>query len=94
METNLILLSLVFFIIAFMVGVKKQTWIMAGFNEKRVKDKNKLAKIAGLYLFLPLGLFLLISAFIDYPYQDKVLPIGSIAYGLIIIFYVNEKMVE
>ncbi|MEH7109300.1 MULTISPECIES: DUF3784 domain-containing protein [Bacillaceae] len=94
MDYNLIILSLLFFFIAFLVGVKKQTWILTGFNEKRVRDKNKLAKIAGLYLFFPLGILLLISAFFDYPYKDTILPIVSVAYGLTIIIYVNEKMVE
>ncbi|KSU81058.1 protein of unknown function [Fictibacillus solisalsi] len=94
MNINLLIISLIFFVVAFLVGVKKQTWILSGFNEKRVRNKEKLAKITGFYLFLPLGLLILLSAFIDYPHQAKILPGVSIAYGVLMIIYVNEKMVE
>ncbi|MFC0187220.1 DUF3784 domain-containing protein [Fictibacillus aquaticus] len=94
MDQNLIVLSVVFFAVAIFVGVMKQTWLLAGFNEKRVKDKDKLARIAGFYLFLPLAVLLLIHAFVQYPYDDKILPAVSVAYGVIIIYYVNTKMAE
>lgn len=34
MNINLLIISLIFFVVAFLVGVKKQTWILSGFNEK------------------------------------------------------------
>ncbi|MGE7925795.1 DUF3784 domain-containing protein [Viridibacillus arvi] len=43
--------------------VKKLTWLLAGYNEKRVKDKNKLALLVG-GTFALLGIGTLISRFV------------------------------
>ncbi|UFT99133.1 DUF3784 domain-containing protein [Radiobacillus kanasensis] len=93
MNYNLIIFGVVFLILAYMVGVKKQVWILSGFNQARVKDKDKLARIAGFYLFAPLGLLLLVSGFISFPHQELILTIFGIGYGLCVIIYVNEKMI-
>jgi Domain of unknown function (DUF3784) len=94
MNYDLIFFGIVFLALAYMVGVKKQVWILSGFNQARVKDKDKLAKIAGFYLFVPLGLLLLISGIITYPYQEIILTVLGIGYGVGVLIYVNEKMVS
>lgn len=35
----LTIISLLFFWIAYYVGIKKQTWILAGFNEARIRER-------------------------------------------------------
>lgn len=91
---NFLVFGVVFIILALYIGVKKQVWILAGFNQNRVRDKDKLAKITGFGLFLPLGILFVISGLINFPYQDQILPIAGIGYGGVIIIYVNAKLVE
>ena len=56
MEINLVIIGFVFLVFGFLVGVKKLTWLLAGYNEKRVKDKNKLARLVGsTFALLGLG---------------------------------------
>lgn len=93
MNQPLIIASIILFLMAFSVGVLKQTWLLSGFNEQRVKDKDKLAKLVGSYSLL-IGIIMLAGGFINYPNSEKVLfPIMLIGY-LIIIVYVNSRMVE
>lgn len=87
-------LGILFLIGAYLVGIKKQTWLLTGFNQHRVRNKEKLAKITGGYLYLPLAIVMLISSFINYPYEDIVLIILIITSVAIAISYVNAKMVE
>lgn len=65
----LIVISLLFFVVAYLVGIKKQTWMLAGFNEARIRDKDRLARIAG-YFFLNSGLFILLNSFISFQGQE------------------------
>lgn len=93
MNQTLIIASIILFLMAFSVGVLKQTWLLSGFNEQRVKDKNKLAKLVGSYTLL-IGIIMLAGGIINYPNSEKVLfPIMLIGY-LIIIVYVNSRMVD
>ncbi|MGE7921305.1 DUF3784 domain-containing protein [Viridibacillus sp. NPDC093762] len=46
-SVNLFIIGLIFLGLGFCVGVKKMTWLLSGFNEKRVKDKTKLAHLVG-----------------------------------------------
>ncbi len=61
----LIVIALLFFVVAYFVGIKKQYWMLAGFNEARIRDKDRLARIAG-YFFLNSGLFILLNSFISF----------------------------
>jgi len=92
MNQVLIITSVILFVLAFLIGVKKQTWILSGFNQKRVKDKEKLAKLIGTYSLI-MGFVLLIGAFIDHPQTQLLMPIMVIGY-IILLGYVNIKMVE
>ncbi len=65
----LIVIALLFFVVAYFVGIKKQTWMLAGFNEARIRDKDRLARIAG-YFFLNSGLFILLNSFISFQGQE------------------------
>ncbi|MGZ9792449.1 DUF3784 domain-containing protein [Bacillus atrophaeus] len=89
----LTIISLLFFWIAYYVGIKKQTWILAGFNEARIRDKDRLARIAGCF-FLNSSLFILLNSFIAFPGQEQLIPPLILAYGAGVIIYVNKKLVE
>ncbi|KYD04577.1 DUF3784 domain-containing protein [Bacillus atrophaeus] len=89
----LMIISLFFFLVAYYVGIKKQTWILAGFNEARIRDKDRLARIAGCF-FLNSGLFILLNSFIAFPGQEQLIPPLILAYGAGVIIYVNKKLVE
>ncbi|RDW17293.1 DUF3784 domain-containing protein [Oceanobacillus chungangensis] len=93
MNQPLMIAAIVLLIFAFLIGVKKQTWILSGFNQARVKEQDKLAKLVGFYSLI-IGIVMLIGGFINYPNSEKVLfPIMLIGY-VILIGYVNTKMVE
>ncbi|MEH7382260.1 DUF3784 domain-containing protein [Bacillus sp. JJ1533] len=93
MNQLLIIASIVLLILAFLIGVKKQTWILSGFNQKRVKEQDKLAKLVGMYSLI-IGIIMLIGGFINYPNSEKILfPIMLIGY-VMLLGYVNTKMVE
>ncbi|WP_102691669.1 DUF3784 domain-containing protein [Rummeliibacillus pycnus] len=93
MNQPLIMAAIVLFILSFLIGVKKQTWILSGFNQKRVKEQDKLAKLVG-YLSFIIGIVMLIGGIINYPNSEKILfPMMLIGY-VILLGYVNTKMVE
>ncbi|MGG1244896.1 DUF3784 domain-containing protein [Bacillus cabrialesii] len=88
----LILISMLFFWIAYLAGIKKQTWILSGFHESRIRDKNRLARIAG-YFFLNSGIFILLNGFISFQGQDQLIPPMILAYGAGVIIYVNKRLI-
>lgn len=94
MDTNLLIFGAIFLIIGFLVGVKKQTWLLSGFNEKRVKDKDKdkLARLVGVTTVV-LGGLLIISGVVGVkPVEYLVMLVVGIMLSLVI--FVNVKMVE
>ncbi|MCO4851344.1 DUF3784 domain-containing protein [Bacillus vallismortis] len=87
----LILIAMLFFWIAYMAGIKKQTWILSGFGESRIRDKDRLARIAG-YFFLNSGIFILLNGFISFQGQDQLIPPMILAYGAGVIMYVKKTL--
>jgi len=85
--------AFLFIVVAYYVGIKKQTWILRGFNQARIRDKDRLAKITG-YFFLNSGFFLLLNGIINIPYQESFTPSTIIAYGVSTIIYVHKTLVE
>lgn len=89
---NLIVVGFVFLLIGYLVGVKKLTWLLAGYNEKRIKDKKKLALLVGV-TFAFLGIGLLMFGIIGFEQAETIM---MVAVGIILleVVYVNAKMVE
>ncbi|TYS07660.1 DUF3784 domain-containing protein [Bacillus subtilis] len=87
----LILIAVLFFWIAYMAGIKKQTWILSGFGESRIRDKDRLARIAG-YFFLNSGIFILLNGFISFQGQDQLIPPMILVYGAGVIMYVKKTL--
>lgn len=89
---NLIVVGFIFLLFGYLVGVKKLTWLLAGYNEKRVKDKKKLAILVG-GTFAILGIGLLIFGFIGFK-QAETIMMAAIGVILLEVVYVNAKMVH
>jgi Domain of unknown function (DUF3784) len=92
MNQHFIIIGAVLLILAFLIGVKKQVWLLSGFNQQRVNDKDKLSKIVGIYN-LVMGLLLIGGGFINHPDAQTLLPILLVGY-VILLGYVNIKMVK
>ena len=92
MDTSLLIIGVILLALGYLVGVKKQTWILSGFNEKRVKDKVKLAHLVGGTNVL-LGGILIIGAVVGVkPVEYLVMLVVGVMLSLVI--FVNVKMVE
>ncbi|MCM3634957.1 DUF3784 domain-containing protein [Paenibacillus camelliae] len=92
MENNLWIVGLVFIVLGLIIGVGKQTWLLAGFNEKRVKNKTLLANLVGGYITV-IGILFLISSF--YTFLSEQILVGALVIGLfILIIFTNIKLVD
>jgi hypothetical protein len=80
------------FALAYFIGVKQYTWLLSGFNERRVPDKVKLSKIVGLYNLVA-GVIATIGSVFTTPNVTIVIPIIIIGH-FIIAAYVNTRMVQ
>ncbi|WP_413366978.1 DUF3784 domain-containing protein [Lysinibacillus sp. 3P01SB] len=92
MKINLMIIGLLLLAIGYFVGVKKMTWLLSGFNERRVKDKEKLANLVGGAQIL-LGAMLIIGGLVGV-HPEEYLIIASVVILLGLLVYVNYKMVE
>lgn len=81
-------------ILGLYVGVFKQTWILAGFNEKKVQNKDLLAKVAGFIMLVPVGIFIIITSYLQFKNQETIIAVVIITYILLFIGYVNTKLVK
>ncbi|MFX3622513.1 MAG: DUF3784 domain-containing protein [Ectobacillus sp.] len=89
---GLLFLEIISFLLACLIGVKKQTWLLSGYNEWRVKDKEKLAKLAGAYNAI-VGVAAIIGLPINHPDAQFIFPLMITGY-VILPCYVNTRMAE
>ena len=92
MNQSFIIIAMILFVFAYLIGVKKQTWLLSGFNEQQVRDKDKLASLVGSFNLI-MGMVMVGGAFIKHPDAQALIPIVVIGY-VILIAYVNTKMVD
>ena len=92
MNIHLIIMGLIFLALGYLVGVKKMTQLLSGFNEKRVKDKEKLANLVGGTQII-LGGMLMVGGFVGLQ-QEEYLVFVSVGILLVLLVYVNGTMVE
>lgn len=92
MELSLVFMGLVFVVMGLLVGVKKMVWLVAGYNHKRVADKEKLARLVG-GTFGVLGIGLVVSGMFPFADAQTVIMV-AVALILAEVAYVNLKMVE
>ncbi|SDD86543.1 protein of unknown function [Bhargavaea beijingensis] len=92
MTVDMIVIGLIFFVLGYLIGVKKMTFLLAGFNEQRVRDKDRLGLLVGGALGV-LGAIMLIAGLLGAaPAQPFI--VGSVIVMLLLVVYVNAKMVE
>lgn len=92
MDMILVIMGLVFIVMGYLVGMKKMVWLLAGYNQKRVADKNKLANLVG-GTFAVLGLGILLSGFFQVQETETIIMIAVIII-VIEVAFVNVKMVK
>lgn len=92
MNTDFLIIGGVLLVLGYLVGIQKKTWLLAGFNEKRVTDKNKLAALAGGYTGV-MGILFLIAGILSFEFVQGLFMALLVGYISLIVF-VNVKMVE
>jgi hypothetical protein len=93
-DYGLLVIGIALLLVSYLVAVKKQTWLLAGFNEKMIKKKSLLGTITGGVFFLPLGLLVVINSFIDYPYEVMVLIIAMLVLLTIVYVIINRRLLH
>ncbi|MFC4404103.1 DUF3784 domain-containing protein [Gracilibacillus xinjiangensis] len=94
MDYGLLIIGIALLLVSYLVAVKKQTWLLAGFNEKNIKNKELLSKVAGGFFFLPFGLLVVISSIIEYPYENTVLILAMLVLLTGVYLYINRKLLD
>ncbi|AXK19374.1 DUF3784 domain-containing protein [Bacillus sp. COPE52] len=89
---SLFILAIISFALAYFIGVKQYTWLLSGFNERRVLDKVKLSKIVGLYNLFA-GVIATIGSVFTTPNVKIIVPIILIGHFIIAI-HVNTRMIH
>ncbi|HDR7807618.1 TPA: DUF3784 domain-containing protein, partial [Bacillus cereus] len=79
---TLFIVAIISFALAYFIGVKQYTWLLSGFNERRVPDKVKLSKIVGLYNLIA-GVIATIGSVFTTPNVTIVIPITLIGHFII-----------
>lgn len=92
MNLDLLMIGGILLILAFLIGVKKNTWLLSGFNEKRVSNKNKLSALVGGFNGFMSVLFL-VAGILSFQYH-QVLLIILLSGNILLIAYVNARMVD
>lgn len=93
MSEPLVIVGVLLLVFGFFIGIKKQTWLLSGFNYRRVKDQDKLAKLVGTYN-LAIGAVMLVAGLINYTPSEKILFAILVIGYVILLGYVNTQMVE
>jgi hypothetical protein len=94
MDYGLLLIGIALLLVSYLVAVKKQTWLLAGFNEKMIKNKSLLGTVTGGVFFLHLGLLAIINSIIDYPHEIKILIIAMFVLLTIVYVFINRKLLD
>ena len=94
MDYGLLVIGIALLLVSYLVAVKKQTWLLAGFNEKMIKKRSLLGTVTGGVFFLPLGLLVVINSFIDYPFEVMVLIIAMLVLLTITYVFINRRLLD
>ncbi len=94
MDYGMLIIGLALLLVSYLVGVKKQTWLLAGFNEKMIKNKSLLGTITGGLFFLPLGLIVILNSIVDYAHKETILLIVMLGLLAVVYLYINKKLLD
>lgn len=92
MNTEFLIIGVVLVVLSYLVGIKKFTWLLAGYNEKRVNNKTKLAKLVGLTYFI-LGVIMILNGVFNIKALEYLVFLGFVIV-VMEVFYVNIKLVK
>ena len=92
MNVDLLMVGAILLLLGYLIGVKKKTWLLSGFNEKRVSDKNKLSLLVGGFNGIMSMLFLA-AGVTSVQHAESIFAILIVGY-IALIIYVNVKMVD
>ena len=94
MNVGLFIIGIALLIVSYLVGVKKQTWLLAGFNEKMVENKSLLGTIAGLLFFLPLGILTIGISLFEFHHKSLVIVIAMVVLYAAVAILINRKLLN
>jgi hypothetical protein len=94
MDYGLFAIGVALLMISYLVGVKKQTWLLAGFNEKMIRDKSKLGTITGFLFFLPLGLLVIVNSLFDYAHEGTAFVAVMLVLLTVVYLIINRKLLN
>lgn len=80
-------------IFSYLIGVKKQTWLLSGFNQNRIRDKEKLSRMVGTTDLFTGALLIVSSFFISQDFMIVAIMLAAFAH-VGIVAYANVKMVD
>lgn len=89
---SLLGIGFILLVLGFLIGFKKMTFLLSGFNENRVKDKNKLALLVGITEMI-LGAILILLGLINFQYTETAV-LAIVAITVAVMIYANKTMVE
>ncbi|WP_228409678.1 DUF3784 domain-containing protein [Radiobacillus deserti] len=93
MNPSTLIIGLLFLILAYLIGVRKNTWLLSGYKQHRVRDKKKLSRMVGGYNLIA-GLFLVVtSIFFSTSFSTAAIQIAVLGH-VVILVYVNVTMVD
>lgn len=96
MHVGLIIIGLLSWVFAYLIGVRKNLYFLREFSYRKVKDTNKLARIGGFYLAF-IGTIMLILGFTSDEHSNAILLtalIMIVAVYIVIQIYVRLRMIE
>lgn len=94
MNVGLFIIGMALLIVSYLVGVKKQTWLLAGFNEKIVENKSLLGTIVGLLFFLPLGILTIGISLVEFDHKGLVIGIAMVVLYAAVAIFINRKLLN
>ncbi|MCA0987494.1 DUF3784 domain-containing protein [Guptibacillus algicola] len=94
MEIGLFVIGICMLLVSYLVAIKKQTWLLSGFNEKNIRNKSLLGTVVGVGFFLPLGLILILHSFIEYAYEKTVLISAMLVLLTSVYVFINRKLLD
>ncbi|WP_273851955.1 hypothetical protein [Guptibacillus spartinae] len=94
MNVGLFIIGMALLIVSYLVGMKKQTWLLVGFNEKIVENKSLLGTIVGLLFFLPLGILTIGISLVEFDYKGLVIGIAMVVLYAAVAIFINRKLLN
>jgi uncharacterized membrane protein len=92
----LLILAGINWLVAYVIGVRKKVHLLSGFQQDKVANKNKLARIIGIYAFI-IGSLLFYMSVRWVEASEELITIGAFAMAIgyiVIAIYVQQRMVR